>query len=186
VRKMLIAQMIAFLIIIVVSIVIFKFFDIHIHADNKENATRPLGEGGLLVVAFAVNDISSSLSQSIEKNNPELPPIQLRDIGISYKDSDSWITVNDNLIIVFLYSDVANILTKAEIEAYALHEIGHVKLKHYGRRYYSRVIQEEISADIFAIMSGVKVDVLISAINKLSSNNDERSARIEVLGYLSK
>ena len=184
-RKMIIAQTIAFLILIVISIVIFKFFDIHIHANNKETVTRPLGEGGLLVVAFTINEISNSLDQSVRKNNPELPPIKLRDIGISYKDSNSWMTIDDNLIIVFLHSDVANLLTKAEIEAYALHEIGHVKLKHFGRSYFSRVVQEEISADIFAIMSGVKADVMISAINKLSFNNDEKSARIEVLGYLS-
>ena len=164
-------------------------FDIHFHKNKdyipKANISSPLGEGGLLVIAVAIDDIADSVSKTVQKDNPELPPIELWDLRSSYKTSNRWMAVSDNLIIIFLHADVSSILTKKELEAAVLHEVGHVKLKHVGRIHYTRITQEEIDADTFAVKSGAEIGALISAINKLSPDNDEKVARLTALEHLS-
>ncbi|MBI2065016.1 MAG: M48 family metalloprotease [Candidatus Yanofskybacteria bacterium] len=148
-------------------------------------STKPLGEGGLLVVAVAINDISNSIKETVQKDNPDLPPIELHDLNISYKESNnSWLVVKNDLVVVFLYADISKILTKEELTAFIFHEVGHVKLGHVRKPAYTqtRDTREEIDADIFAVSSGIRPTVLISALNKLSPNVDEKNERIEALG----
>lgn len=146
----------------------------------EASPSRPLGEGGLLVVAVAVNDLSQSLNATVIKENPELPPIKLLDSSSSYKTADSWMSIGSDVIMVFLYRDVSSALTKDELRAVVLHEVGHAKLKHSE----DRVLKQEIEADLFSFHFGASPTALISAIRKLSPNSDEREERIKALEQL--
>lgn len=150
-----------------------------------KTSLQPLGTGGLLFISLAVNDISRSLNK---KTSPGLPPIRFYDVNTSYRVANSWMAAGEDLILVFLFSDIPGLLTREEIEAYATHEVCHVKLGHIRNKTHEarRNIAEEITADTCAVESGVGADVLISAIVKLSAETDDVTGRIGYLGQFIK
>jgi len=74
------------------------------------------------------------------------------------------------------------VLTREEIEAVIAHELAHIVLGHFpkGPNEESR-LEEEIEADNFATRY-VSRRALIGAIEKLSSNEYEKTTRIEAIG----
>lgn len=171
-----------FILLYVVSAILFYRLGSYTQVSNKVEVAhpRPLGEGGLLVIAIAVDDISKSVNTALTKENPELPPIKLRDSADSHKTANGWISISDDVIVVFLYRDISAILTKEELRAVVLHEVGHAKLKHSE----TRMLQQEIEADLFSFSSGANLRALISAINKLSLNKYETIERVNALKQL--
>lgn len=145
--------------------------------------TSPMSFDNLLVYSARINQISSSLNQAIEKSKLNLPPVKLYNSGLSYKTPGrSWMAVGDNLIIVYLYYDVSNILDSNEVLAAAVHELGHAVLGHKKpTSIYDRNIDHEIDADKFAVESGIEPKTLISALNKLAAENEEKTRRVTAL-----
>ena len=148
---------------------------------NVVFSQRPLGEGGLLVIAVAMNDISNSLNRQIRRGNLNIPPIELQYVGASYRTSHGWITVGDGLIIAYMYQDFVPILTRDELMAVVLHDVCHVKLKHSE----TRTLKQEIEGDLCAYGNGARTEALISAMNKLTLNEYETAERIKALQQFS-
>ena len=140
----------------------------------------PIGYDNLLVYAVRINEISSSLNRAIKKSKLNLPPVKLYNSELSYKSPGrSWIAVSEDLILIFLYHDVSNILNTNEILAVAVHELGHTVLSHKNSGLiYQRSIENEKNADKFAINSGIDPNTLISAIDKLIAEDQEKTERI--------
>lgn len=153
-----------------------------LNSKGKVNSS-PMSFDNLLVYSARINQISSSLNQAIEKSKLNLPPVKLYNSGLSYKTPGrSWMAVGDNLIIVYLYYDVSNILDSNEVLASAVHELGHAVLGHKkSLSIYERNINYEIDADKFAVESGIDPKTLISAINKLAAENEEKTKRVTAL-----
>ena len=142
---------------------------------------RPLGEGGFLVIAVVMNNISNSLNRQIRDGNLDIPPIQLQHVGASYKTSHSWIAVSDDLVVAYMYQDVVIMLTKDELMATILHDVCHVKLEHLE----TRVLKQEVEADLCAYGYRAKPEALISAMSKLTLDKYETAERIKALEQLS-
>ncbi|MDP3696842.1 MAG: hypothetical protein Q8R55_02305 [Candidatus Taylorbacteria bacterium] len=149
---------------------------------SVDSSSTPVGVGNLLVFDFKINEISMSLNRAIRASNLKLPPVKFFDKDLSYKTSRSWFYVDENVLIIFLYSDISSKLTKEEVLAYGVHEIGHIVLGHNNNSPLAntRDVKEEKDADMFVVQSGISADVLISAINKLSPEN-EKFERIEFI-----
>lgn len=155
---------------------------------NGESQSDPISYNNLLVYAVRINEISSSLNQAIKRSNLNLPPVRLYSSELSYKSPGrSWIAVNDDLILIFLYHDVSSTLSANEILAIAVHELGHTILGHKNPgSIYQRNTEHEKDADKFAVDSGIDPMILISAISKLAADDEERSERIAALSNLNK
>jgi predicted metal-dependent peptidase len=120
------------------------------------------------------------VNRQIGRDNLKIPPVKLQHIGSSYKNSDSWIAVSEDLIIAYIYLDVAAVLTKDELKATILHDICHVKIQHLE----IRTLSQEIEADVCAYDYGIGANVLMSAIDKLVPNGAEKNERIRALKEL--
>lgn len=167
----------------VVSAGVFYILGSYTQAGNNKVEVmppKPLGEGGLLVIAIAVDDISKSVNTIVTKENPGFPPIKLRDSADSYKTANGWVSISDDMIVVFLYRDISTVLTKEELRAVVLHEVCHAKLKHSE----TRILKQEVDADLCSFSSGASPGALISAINKLSMDDYETIERVKILEQL--
>ena len=146
-------------------------------------SSGPINYDNLLFYAIKINEISISLNKAIRKSNLDLPSIKFYNSELSYKSPGrSWMVVSDNTIIIFLYKDVSSVLNADEVMAVAVHELGHFILDHRtSDLVYKRNTAHEIAADKFAVDSGISPVLIISALNKLSPDNYEKSERILAL-----
>ena len=160
-----------------------------IPAINKISSVS-VGEENLLVLSIRVNEASSSLRKKIEDANLNLPPVVIYDSDLSYRTPGtrrSWILPDkDNgLITIVIYRDVLSSLNSDEIQAFALHDLGHFILNHPSGPLTRRNVSMEEEADKFAIDSGIDPKVLTSAINKLVRDSDEKQERLRLINNYS-
>lgn len=144
----------------------------------------PITHDNLLIFSVRVNEISNSLNKMIKKTNLELPEIKFSNSNSSYKSPDqNWIMVNNELILITLFHDVASVLNSAEVQAVAIHELCHFILGHKETNplLQERNINKEKEADKCTISFRVNTQVLISAITKLSLVEEEKLERTSAL-----
>lgn len=164
--------------------------DLSSYEFNSAEPDMPIREDNLLVFGVRVNEISSSLNKAIKRDKLDLLPVKFFDINKSCGELKDWFYIdrNFNLTIIFLCRDLSNKLTKDEIMAYSVHEIAHIVLGH--AEFFSpalphtRNIIHEQEADDLAVRSGISPSLLMSAINKLSADNQEKDQRIKTLEAL--
>ncbi len=154
-------------------------------------SSEPMSYDNLLVYAVRIKAISSSLNKAIKQSGLNLPPIEIQESHLSYKDKDNgeargWISQYDDVIILVLYHDVSDILDSNEVLAVAIHEISHAILGHKSGPNYQRNIIWEKDADQLTVDAGVDPMTLIAAISKLSADNEEKVERIAALAQLHK
>jgi hypothetical protein len=188
-KKSLIVYSVALASFLAMVILFFGGFTPYINRPNSDSIAGKLSsvsidEDNLLIFSIRLNEASSLLNRKIKEANLNLPPVELFDSDLSYKSPGrSWIVVSNDLILIILYRDVLSSLDPDEIQGVVLHELGHVALGHLISPLSAeqRDTQMEKDADNFAVDSGINPDVLISAINKLAPESDEKSQRIASL-----
>lgn len=152
--------------------------------DNHEDPP-PINKNDILIFASRMNKVAQSLNRAIKKANLDLPTVRLYESSLSYKvPGRSWIRFQEDLIVIYLYQDVASVLTINEVQAVAVHELGHKILGHIRSpgHLLPRNIQEEKDADKFAVELGIQAKFLISAIEKLGEEaSREKIERIAIL-----
>lgn len=152
----------------------------------EEGESVPINSVSILVYSVKINEISSSLNDVIKRSKLKLPPVRIYDSDLSYKaPGRSWIAVNNDLILIFLFRDVSSVLNANEVLAVAIHELGHTVSGHKKTGPGNiRNVDYEMEADKFAVDSGIDPKTLISAINKLAFQDEEKVKRIVALTQL--
>ena len=163
--------------------------DLSAYEFNSSSSSVPVNKDNLLVFAIRINDISLSLNKAIRQGNLNIPPVKFFDINKSCGELKSWFYSDEDLTIIFLCRGLSNTLTKDEVIAYSVHEICHISLGHAETTLLKvgvnqRDINKEKEADRCAVSSRVDPTILMSAINKLSPDNNEKLERIADLVVL--
>lgn len=138
-------------------------------SDKSTRIDVPISFDDRLIFSFRMSELNTRLRDMFSKVIKD-KNIQIKSNNQSYRGQSSMVVISNKSIEIQLYRDMANVFTKKDALAYAVHEMCHVILGHYANPLSNdRALELEIQADVCAYQNGINPADLISAINILES-----------------